>query len=207
MLCAAHTYEISMAAGVPRPIGRISTLSKHGKTWHRYSSSWSPAENLRFFQFKPAQIRRVLREGHVRQYPRDGRVRRKSGDVAFRGWDTPDRIRASVGSRRVRAGEHRESPEHSRAATACRSCTSCDGMQTVSRSHRWRLRRPCRMGTCRSLPPSERIFNDTNTHVDAAAATPIGRLAAEYALVGNVFVPPTGFKNSAPARAVADASP
>ena len=34
------------------------------------------------------------------------------------------------------------------------------------------------------------IFNAKNSHVDTAALTPVGRLAAEYTLVDNVFTPP-----------------
>jgi flavin reductase (DIM6/NTAB) family NADH-FMN oxidoreductase RutF len=191
-LDAAQTYKILIGAVVPRPIGWISTLSKEG------------IANLAPFSFFTVACRKPPVLSISIQHKSDG-FTLKDTYVNIR--DTGE-FTANLVTFPLAEGMHRTAFEHAPEIDEFEAAGIEKAPSVVVRPPRV-ARAPVAMecklereftvgdfddhviwGRVVRFHLSDDIFNASNSHVDTAALAPVGRLAAEYTLVDNVFTVP-----------------
>lgn len=191
-LDAARTYKILIATIVPRPIGWISTLSREN------------VANLAPFSFFTVACRKPPILSISIQHRSDG-VTLKDTYVNIR--DTGEFV-ANLVTLPLADGMHKTAFEHPPEVDEFEAASLEKAPSVVVRPSRvahapvameCKLEREFTVGDFHDhvvwgrvvrFHLRDDIFNGENTHVDTAALTPVGRLAAEYTLVDNVFVPP-----------------
>jgi flavin reductase (DIM6/NTAB) family NADH-FMN oxidoreductase RutF len=191
-LNAARTYKLLIATGVPRPIGWISTLSTDN------------VANLAPFSFFTVACRKPPILSISIQHRSDG-VTLKDTFVNIR--DTGEFV-ANLVTLPLADRMHKTAFEHPPEVDEFEVAGLEKAPSVVvrpSRVARAPVAMECKLereftvgdfydhvvwGRVVRFHLRDDIFNEENTHVDTAALTPVGRLAAEYTLVDNVFVPP-----------------
>ena len=191
-LSAAQTEKMLVATVVPRPIGWISTLSKDG------------VPNLAPFSFFTVVGRKPPVLSISIQHKSDG-VSLK--DTYINIHETGEFV-ANLVTLPLAAQMHRTAFEHLPAvdefdAVGLEKAPS--GLVKPPRVALAPVAMECRLdreftvgdyddhvvwGRVLRFHIRDDLFNAERTHVDTAALTPIGRLAAEYTLVDNVFTTP-----------------
>ncbi len=191
-LDAAQTYKILIATVVPRPIGWISTLSKDG------------IANLAPFSFFTVACRKPPIVSISIQHRSDG-VTLKDTYVNIR--DTGE-FTANLVTFPLAEGMHRTAFEYPPGVDEFEAARIEKAPSVIVRPPRV-ARAPVAMectlereftvgdfhdhvvwGRVLRFHLCDGIFNAGNSHVDTAALAPVGRLAAEYTLVDNVFTVP-----------------
>jgi len=191
-LDAAQTYKILIATVVPRPIGWISTLSKDG------------VANLAPFSFFTVACRKPPVLSISIQHRSDG-VTLKDTYVNIH--DTGEFV-ANLVTLPLAEGMHKTAFEHPPKVDEFEAANLEKAKSVIVRPPRvarapvameCKLEREFTVGDFNDhviwgrvvrFYLRDDVFNSENTHVDTAALAPVGRLAAEYTLVDNVFVPP-----------------
>jgi flavin reductase (DIM6/NTAB) family NADH-FMN oxidoreductase RutF len=191
-LDAAQTYKTLIATVVPRPIGWISTLSKEG------------VANLAPFSFFTVACRKPPILSISIQHRSDG-FTLKDTYVNIR--DTGEFV-ANLVTLPLAEGMHRTAFEHPPEVDEFEAVGIEKAESVIVRPPRVALApvaMECKLereftvgdfddhvvwGRVVRFHLRDDIFDAGNTHVDTAALAPVGRLAAEYTLVENVFTPP-----------------
>lgn len=191
-LDAARTYKILISTIVPRPIGWIGTLSREG------------IANLAPFSFFTVACRKPPILSISIQHRSDG-LTLKDTYVNIR--DTGE-FTANLVTLPLADGMHRTAFEHPpeidefEAAGVEKAPSVFVRPPRVARAPvamECKLEREFTVGDFHDhvvwgrvvrFHLRDDIFNAEISHVDTAAFAPVGRLAAEYTLVDNVFTPP-----------------
>jgi flavin reductase (DIM6/NTAB) family NADH-FMN oxidoreductase RutF len=191
-LDAAQTYKILIATVVPRPIGWISTLSKEG------------IANLAPFSFFTVACRKPPILSISIQHRSDGTTLK---DTYINIRDTGEFV-ANLVTLPLAEGMHKTAFEHPPEVDEFEAASVEKAPSVIVRAPRvacapvameCRLEREFTVGDFRDhvvwgrvvrFHLRDDIFNAKNSHVDTAALNPVGRLAAEYTLVDNVFTTP-----------------
>jgi flavin reductase (DIM6/NTAB) family NADH-FMN oxidoreductase RutF len=191
-LDAAQTYKILIATVVPRPIGWISTLSKDG------------IANLAPFSFFTVACRKPPILSISIQHKSDGfSLKDTYVNVHDTGEFVANLVTLTLAERMHKtAFEHPAEVDEFDAANIEKAPSVLVRPPRVARAPvamECKLEREFTVGDFGDhvvwgrvvrFHLRDDIFNAQNSHVDTAALTPIGRLAAEYTLVDNVFTPP-----------------
>lgn len=192
-LDAAQTYKILNATIVPRPIGWISTISKDG------------VANLAPFSFFTVVGRKPPVLSISIQHRSDG-VTLKDTYVNIR--DTGEFV-ANLVTLLLADKMHRTAFEHSPEVDEFEAAgleKAASGIVKPPRVALAPVAMECKLereftvgdyddhvvwGRVVRFHLRDDIYDADNFHVDTAALAPVGRLAAEYTLVDNVFVTPS----------------
>lgn len=192
LLDAAQTYKILVGAVVPRPIGWISTLAEDG------------VANLAPFSFFTVACRKPAILSISIQHRSDG-FTLKDTYVNIR--NTKEFV-ANLVTLPLVEGMHKTAFEHPPQVDEFEAAGIEKAPSVVVRPPRvaqapvameCKLEREFTVGDFHDhvvwgrvvrFHLRDDIFSFEKTHVDTAALDPVGRLAAEYTLVDNVFVPP-----------------
>ena len=191
-LNAAQTYKILIATVVPRPIGWIGTLSKEG------------IANLAPFSFFTVACRKPPILSISIQHRSDGVTLKDTYvNIHETGELTANLVTLPLADEMHKtAFEHPSDVDEFEAACIEKAPSVIVRPPRVARAPvamECKLEREFTVGDFRDhviwgrvvrFHLRDDIFHAQNSHVDTAALAPVGRLAAEYTLVDNVFVPP-----------------
>jgi flavin reductase (DIM6/NTAB) family NADH-FMN oxidoreductase RutF len=191
-LDVAQIYKILISAVVPRPIGWLSTLSKNG------------IPNLAPFSFFTVVGRKPPVLSVTIQHKSDGVTLK---DTYINVHDTGEFV-ANLVTLQLAAGMHKTAFEYPPGIDEFEAAGLEKAPSVVVRPSRVALApvaMECKLerefavgdyhdhvvwGRVVRFHLRDDIYNPANAHVDTAALAPIGRLAAEYTLVENVFTTP-----------------
>ena len=191
-LDAAQTYKILIATVVPRPIGWISTVSKGG------------AANLAPFSFFTVTCRKPPILSISIQHRSDGFTLKDTYvNIRDSGEFVANLVTLPLANRMHKtAFEYPPEVDEFNAADIEKAPSIIVRPPRVARAPvamECKLEREFTVGDFHDhvvwgrvvrFHLRDDIFNARNSHVDTAALNPVGRLAAEYTLVDNVFTPP-----------------
>jgi flavin reductase (DIM6/NTAB) family NADH-FMN oxidoreductase RutF len=191
-LDAAQTYKILIATVVPRPIGWISTLSADG------------IANLAPFSFFTVACRKPPILSISIQHRSDGTTLKDTYvNIRDTGEFTANLVTLPLAEQMHKtAFEHPAEIDEFEAAGIEKASSAIVRPPRVARAPvamECKLEREFTVGDFHDhvvwgrvvrFHLRDDIFDIGNTHVDTAALAPVGRLAAEYTLVDNVFTPP-----------------
>ena len=191
-LNAAQTYKILIATVVPRPIGWIGTLSKEG------------IANLAPFSFFTVACRKPPILSISIQHRSDGATLKDTYvNIHETGEFTANLVTLPLADEMHKtAFEYPSDVDEFEAACIEKTPSVIVRPPRVARAPvamECKLEREFTVGDFRDhviwgrvvrFHLRDDIFDAKSSHVDTAALAPVGRLAAEYTLVDNVFVPP-----------------